>query len=483
MHFIRGLLRVTVTIKYTYPHGNKTAYQRGVPKDLRERYGKTRIKVLIASQDPRVVAREAERLTAQIEAEWTALRSDPTTTPGAIKAHADAYLKHRGLVPLAGRDVHSDPDAPTPTDAALELIHDEWDRKRQAYAAGDEAVYRNAVPTDYLTPVELAAWQRLYSQPKDTVSELMAIYLDTHRKRDDAKFKLYTERAFAALTAIVGDKTAAEVSRDDARTFIERRLADGNKTGGVRRLLNVFRAAWNNYAREKSPGLANPFEAVQIPGEGKDTAKRTSFSPEQLHALHAACLAADDDRRWLFAMMLDTGARLGEVTGLALRDIHLDGPTPFVAIKEHPWRSLKTEGNSPRDVPLIGAALWAARRIVERAKTLSGTDAALYAFPRYTYHDDAGGEVVCNTASASATLVKWIKKQGIDGLNHELRHTMIDRLREVNCPKEVRESIVGHGKQDRHDGYGQGESLRKKLKWLSKVAMKAPNDAGETPTT
>ena len=50
--------------------------------------------------------------------------------------------------------------------------------------------------------------------------------------------------------------------------------------------------------------------------------------------------------------------RLGEAAGLAKEDIKLDEDIPFVDLKPHPWRSLKTSG-SKRHVPLIGEALWA----------------------------------------------------------------------------------------------------------------------------
>ena len=50
--------------------------------------------------------------------------------------------------------------------------------------------------------------------------------------------------------------------------------------------------------------------------------------------------------------------------GLLKSDFHLDAERPFVRIQRHPWRDLKTL-ESARDVPLSGASLWAARRIME----------------------------------------------------------------------------------------------------------------------
>ena len=75
-------------------------------------------------------------------------------------------------------------------------------------------------------------------------------------------------------------------------------------------------------------------------------------------------MTIDDDMRWLIALISDTGMRLGEAAGLHLDDIRLNEPIPHIDLKPHPWRSLKTKG-SERCIPLVGAALWAAGRIVE----------------------------------------------------------------------------------------------------------------------
>ena len=66
--------------------------------------------------------------------------------------------------------------------------------------------------------------------------------------------------------------------------------------------------------------------------------------------------------RWLVALISDTGIRLAEAAGLHIDDLHLEEGVPYVVIKPHPWRPLKTKG-SQRQVPLVGASLWAARRI------------------------------------------------------------------------------------------------------------------------
>lgn len=453
MRFFSGPL--DVTIKYTFSRGHTTYYQRAVPTDLLGRYPGKTIKIDLKTSDPVAVARLVTKLNRQFEAEWAGLRAAPESSPAALVSHAKAYLDKWGLRP---QDRDNDL-------VAVELFRDHLDDKRGRWANGDDDRYNDADPAEYLTPVEDAAARLLFQAPRPTLSSLRDVYLSTHTKRDDAPFRKLTNISFDGLIAVTGDKAVEAFTRADVRSYVEAEFAKGNKTGTIRRRLNVFVAAWSAYAREEDPSIRNPFERLSIPGEGADRQKRDTFTAAQLNDLLKACKTADDDPRWLFALMMDTGARIGEAVGLTLDDLRLDAPVPYMVIQPHPWRTLKTR-NSSRELPLVGASLWAAQRIHAEARA-----GQLYAFPRYTKQRE-GGTVTCSSASASATLVKWLRSQGVEGgVNHELRHTMNDRLREVRCPKEKQQSILGHGGKDTNDGYGRGHSLSLKLEWLEKVAL------------
>ena len=64
-------------------------------------------------------------------------------------------------------------------------------------------------------------------------------------------------------------------------------------------------------------------------------------------------MVIDDDVRWLVALISDTGMRLSEAAGLHINDIILDNDIPYINLKPHPWRGLKTKG-SQRQIPLLG---------------------------------------------------------------------------------------------------------------------------------
>ena len=116
--------------------------------------------------------------------------------------------------------------------------------------------------------------------------------------------------------------------------------------------------------------------------------------------------------------------RLAEAVGSMRKDIVLNHPYPHINLVPYPHRSLKTR-SSERTIPLVGASLWAAKRILES----SGDD---YCFPRYTDHSH------CNSNSASAAINKWIKAiAGDNAVIHVFRHSFRDRLREVKAPSDL----------------------------------------------
>ena len=163
-------------------------------------------------------------------------------------------------------------------------------------------------------------------------------------------------------------------------------------------------------------------------------------------------MAVDDENRWLLALISDTGMRLSEAAGLARDDIVLDTDTPHINICPHPWRRLKTKG-SERLVPLVGASLWAAKRLQQHDSS--------YAFPRY-----CNGHT-CNANSASAALNKWLKPRvNKHAVVHSLRHSMRDRLRAVECPSDIIDQIGGWSSSTVGASYGKGYELPVLAKWM-----------------
>ena len=184
--------------------------------------------------------------------------------------------------------------------------------------------------------------------------------------------------------------------------------------------------------------------------------KRLPVKPEDIKKVQAECYRADDEKRWLIALIADTGMRLAEGAGLLRSDFIEQDGIFCVNIRPHPWRSLKTE-SSARIIPLVGSAKWAAERI------LAQPDSSRFAFPNYN-----DGQRT-NANSASAALNKWLKfKVGRGYTIHSFRHSMRDRLRAVECSSEIIDQIGGWLTQGVGASYGKGYNLAVMQKWLFK---------------
>ena len=200
----------------------------------------------------------------------------------------------------------------------------------------------------------------------------------------------------------------------------------------------------------------NPFSSIYMPDEVQE--ERQPIPLDAIRRIQRDCIAIDDEMRWLLAIISDTGMRLSEAAGLHRDDIILDVSIPYINLQPHSWRRLKTKG-SARHIPLIGASLWAAKRIQQHDSS--------YAFPRY-----CDGKI-CNANSASAALNKWMKKViGDDFIVHGLRHSLRDRLRAVECPSDIIDAIGGWTTTGIGHAYGNGYSLDVLAKWMKKIEAK-----------
>ena len=178
---------------------------------------------------------------------------------------------------------------------------------------------------------------------------------------------------------------------------------------------------------------------------------------DDISKVQQECYKADDEKRWLIALIADTGIRLGEGAGLLRSDFVEQDGILCVNIRPHPWRSLKTS-SSERLVPLVGSSKWAAERILVQSIE------SRFAFPKYN-----DGKRT-NANSASAALNKWLKlKIGRGYTIHSFRHSMRDRLRAVECPSEIIDQIGGWLTYGVGNSYGKGYDYRILNKWMKSL--------------
>jgi len=274
----------------------------------------------------------------------------------------------------------------------------------------------------------------------------VAIYL--RRKGNDRPptFEAAVKRSCGYLIDCCGMKDLKDYVRSDATKFRDYLFEKGLNGASVARIFGTVRAVINLALSEFGLSIVNPFSNVYFnPKEG--VTKRLPVKPDDIKKVQTECCKADDEKRWLIALIADTGMRLAEGAGLLRSDfIEKDGLL-CVNIRPHPWRSLKTS-SSERVIPLVGSAKWAAERILAQPAESE------FAFPNYN-----DGKRT-NANSASAALNKWLKTKIGQGYTiHSFRHSMRDRLRAVECPSDVIDQIGGWLTQGVGSAYGQGHPV------------------------
>jgi len=287
-----------------------------------------------------------------------------------------------------------------------------------------------------------------------SLSDALALY---HRLKGSGKTKLFfasSQRSMRYLTDCLGHDDLAAIEISDSGRFRDYLFDRGMSSSSVKRVFSSVRAVINLAIREQGLSINNVFSGTFIPDDEAKT-QRLPIPTDVLVNIQHECMQLHDEPRWLIALISDTGMRLSEACGLLTSDICLDGAPPHINLIAHPWRRLKT-GSSSRQIPLVGTSLWAAKRVIEQGHQ--------FAFPKYC------NETKCNANSASAALNKWLKPRVPDGcVIHSFRHSLRDRLRAVECPADIIDSIGGWTTEGVGHQYGKGHSLSVKARWMNKL--------------
>jgi integrase len=289
----------------------------------------------------------------------------------------------------------------------------------------------------------------------------VAVYLRLKGNHRPTTFEVAVRRSCGYLIDCCGMKNLQDYLRSDATQFRDYLFAKGLNGSSVARIFGTVRAVINLAISEFGLSIINPFSNVYF-DQSQGVKKRIPVKPEDIEKVQEECYKADDEKRWLIALVADTGIRLGEGAGLLRSDFVEQDGILCVNIRPHPWRSLKTS-SSERLVPLVGSSKWAAERIL-----VHPTDSR-FSFPNYN-----DGQRT-NANSASAALNKWLKSKIGQGYTiHSFRHSMRDRLRAVECPSEIIDQIGGWLTHGVGNSYGKGYPEAVLLKFMNKIASIDP---------
>ena len=280
------------------------------------------------------------------------------------------------------------------------------------------------------------------ASPLPTIQQALDLYFKVMGVGRQKVFFTTAQRYIGYLIECLGVRPIDQYTSKDATILREWLIKKGLSKSSLQRAFSGVKAVINFVVLEQGLECQNAFAKVYLPSAG-NLEKRHAITPANMARIKQECLALDDDIRWLVAIIFDTGMRLSEAAGLMTQDIYLDAEVPYISLKPHPHRRLKT-ASSERNIPLVGMSLWAAKRLKQHA-------VGLYCFPRYS------SSVRCNSNSASATLNKWIKTiASSNDVIHGMRHSFRDRLRAVEAPTDMIDQLGGWTLKSVGQGYGDG---------------------------
>lgn len=390
------------SIPFTYQKDGIYVFLRRVPRDVRDHYRSDRIIFSLRTKSASQAKKLAEHYAIQLDAQWISLRLASGGPLGRHVIHAP-----KSQVPVQGLPV-----------ASVGML------------------MPDAIPTPLLT---------------DAADQ----YLNLKGHDRSKTFATSVHRVVGKMVELAGDKPIGDYVRSDVNRLRDVLISEGKAGSTVVRMLGTLKAIVAFISSEHGLEMNSAFSRTYV--DGKIGVKdRSPFDIKILKSIQVRCREVDDEKRWLIALVSDTGMRLAEAVGLLRSDFQVKEGIPCVVIQPHPWRRLKTS-SSERVVPLVGNALWARDRI------LSVKSDTNFAFPCYCALSGNRSD------SASAALNKWIKTNFVtEATIHGFRHSLRDRLRSVQCPGDIIDQIGGWQTPGVGSSYGKGYPLHVLASWMEK---------------
>ncbi len=264
-------------------------------------------------------------------------------------------------------------------------------------------------------------------------------------------FRLYTEKNKAgrvdrsAKTAVdqflefAGDIEIGAIRGPQVMDWLDQLVNQrGQGYETVKKRLGAMKAIVNFARRRGSFEGPNPFVGHKAPEHAVATLDRLPFHKVHLDAIdrYLDAGAVRDETRWVIALLKLTGCRPSEIGGLRAEDLSLETEVPYAMVRWGDDRRLKTL-DSERRVPLIGAALEAARRARARRKTG-------WLFPSLA----PGSSKLNDNQAISARINAVIRRAGVASsprlVCYSFRHTVAAALDQTpGIAHAVRERVLG----------------------------------------
>jgi integrase len=443
MGAIQTLLQVganpmAIKLQYTEAHRGGHRYRRVVPADCRKAIGKKRwYKTFPASVSLAMIERAVQILSLRHDAE---------------------IAKARGQdVEWAARDILA--DTPANRYWTLDAMHQ-----------GDMSARNKAI---------IATVEGGGKLPQESLTLSAAMAQDAARYGERRSEKPFTA-AVDSFIATVGNKDILAITRNDVIEWITTKREDGWGGATIKRRLASLASMVGRTYLDSEIDRQNPFARHKVNGSNGSSKKRLPFNRAMLDRIDRY-LSSDsrlgDDTRAILRIMKHTGTGPSEAGGLVLADVVLDGPVPFLWVRENSLRSPKVRGEDSartRRLPLLGEALAAAQDAVARAKGRAGNKSPDHVALFPSFEAERGADQL------SAKLNTAIRAAGIPRsprlTAYSFRHTVKEAVRSAGVADHIQRRLLGHSGHGVADHYGATDSKLAELKTALESALKFLGD-------
>jgi integrase len=424
-------------------------YYRRVPKHLSDIDSRRYIKISLKTKDPVTARRRAVIQNDAVEKYWRDLMAGPETptAPAAAYKKVVQTARAHGFAYRDIQDLTENASVAELVDRMLAL------RNAEAHKTENKVVRNALTGTAEQSELKLDQIWDIF-RPK-SADRLLGKTEHQIRKWENPR-----RRALENFIEAIGNKNITDITRKDVLRFQEwwlRRVTkEGLKPVGAnknfRHVKDILDRVYTALDITPDVDIDTLFAKIKLQAT-EDSRKSYEASYVQSVFLHSNALDdLNEEARALIYIMADTGARVVEVTGLMADDIRLDAPIPYIHIRSNKRGGLKT-GDSDRQIPLVGAALYGAKMIPKGMERYTNADSVSTLINKYLRHHDL-------STSEGQSL-------------YSLRHTFKDRLRDAQAPEEIIDNLMGH--RSRGPKYGRGHILETKREWLQKIAFLPPN--------
>lgn len=240
-------------------------------------------------------------------------------------------------------------------------------------------------------------------------------------------------------------RTVSEIERRLKRALATKltKPADGLKRGDISRLLDAVADTHSREAEKRrqvmnamfqwalSKGYVETNPVLNVPGFSPGTPRDRALSADEIKALWDWLDAGADrmppDVIAVLRLQLCTGARVGEVAGMAANELSTEGERLVWTLP-----ASRSKNKQPRVTPLVGRA----RELVE---------SALMERPRGILFRTTDWSRALTATDIGAALVKRKERLPVAHFTtHDLRRTVVSQMDELGIALDTIAAVVGH---------------------------------------